>query len=766
MGLFGNIGGSSGTPSRSKRGSKKTKKGGKGGKNKKEGNKRQERENIFAQKLDLDEDFRPPFFPKNEENYLFIDAALGSNFVFANLTSKERRGVIDAMMLTTVNANTNIVTQGEQGDNFYVVDDGTVHFEVSGKKVGQCSRGGSFGELALLYNCPRSASCIAETACRLWVVDQKTFRFMLAKTSKFQNQETFGILKKVSFFADLEPRDLNRIAEAFTTKNYPAGERIITKGEIGENFFIIQEGKVRVHDIGQRNIEATMGEGDFFGERALLTGEPRNASVTATTDAVLLCLGREEFQSVLGPLQAAIDRAQSKRTLLAIPIFIQSEFQPLELNLLADLMVEYTFQPGTVLTERGKRFVHNFYIIRQGKVRIRHGGGREVFLGDSDYFGSQFLKEPDEELAAQTITVLEETRCGVLAKPDFAKVVGDVNRLGKPEYQMRRKKDDPMELKELHKVRILGVGMFGKVWLTKHKHSDKVYALKMLSKHDVIRLKQVGSVMSEKKILSTLDHPFIINMIHHMQDKKNLYMVLELVQGGELFSVIHTDDHDGIPNGHARFYAICILEALFHMHMRQIAYRDLKPENVLIDAKGYCVLVDLGLAKIVEDKTYTLCGTPEYLAPEVIMSKGHDRAADYWSFGVLVYEMIVGNSPFYVPGNMGQVALFQRICKAEYSFPPGVIDPRAQDLIARLLVRKQANRFGCLARGIMDIRDHPWFQIVDIEMLWRRRWPAPWVPELESNLDASHFESYEHIEKSRKKDPPISSEDQEIFQEF
>ena len=758
-------------------GSSKKKAAGGGGDEKKDTKKKaggrgaQQRDNIFAQKLDMTDDYKAPFYPKSEEAIKFIDGALGDNFVFANLSGKERRLLIDAMKTFDVPSETPIVTQGETGDYFYVVDNGTVRFEVDGRKVGSCGRGGSFGEMALLYNCPRSASCIAQTACTLWIVDQKTFRFMLANSTTAQNKETFDILKKVSFFADLEDRDLSRIADAFASTTYRAGDRIITKGEIGDKFYIIQEGTAKVHDIGTKDgqfIEQSMGAGAFFGERALLTGEPRNASITATSNkCVCLYLGREDFKVVLGPLQAAIDRAMSKRTLLAVPIFIMSEFEPFEMNTLADLIVEMNFQPGTVLAEQGKPLVQNFYLIRSGKVRILHqGSSREVFLKDSDYFGQQFLKEPEGFLSQQTITVMEETRCGVLSKRDFIAVVGNADRLGRGKQAVLENSEKAVQLKHLNKIRILGVGTFGQVWLVTHKKLGTPYALKQLTKFEIIKHQQVGSVAQEKQILASLDHPFVIKLVSSFQDKRNLYMVLELVQGGELFSIIHTDAMDGVPNGNARFYAACILESLSHLHMRQIAYRDLKPENVLVDSQGYCVLVDLGFAKMVEDKTYTLCGTPEYLAPEIILSKGHDKGADYWAYGVLCYEMLVGHSPFFDFNSSDQVGLFQRICKAQYTFPKGLIDPKAKDLVRRLIVRRQANRYGCLARGVMDIRDHPWFAIVNVDKLLKRQWPAPWVPKIKNALDASHFDSYEHLEKDHTKPPSLTQDEQDMFANF
>ena len=257
-----------------------------------------------------------------------------------------------------------------------------------------------------------------------------------------------------------------------------------------------------------------------------------------------------------------------------------------------------------------------------------------------------------------------------------------------------------------------------------------------------------------------------MNLVSTFQDERSLYMLIDLVQGGELFSVIHTDVDDGVDNNFGCFYAACILESLAHLHHRHICYRDLKPENVLIDAKGYCVLVDLGFAKIVMDKTYTLCGTPEYLAPEIILSKGHDEGVDYWAFGVLIYEMLVGRSPFYSHGT-DQVSLFKRIVQVRYSFPGCVVTEVAKDLIQRLIVRRQANRLGCLARGDNDVRDHVWFKKFDTQKLLRKEIEAPWVPAIKDVLDASHFDSYGHIEREPVPQKPLlSPNQQELFDGF
>jgi protein kinase A len=302
------------------------------------------------------------------------------------------------------------------------------------------------------------------------------------------------------------------------------------------------------------------------------------------------------------------------------------------------------------------------------------------------------------------------------------------------------------------------------VWLTTTKADNIPYALKTISKRQLIQANQFTGVIREKVIMGSIQHPFILGLVGSFQDDSFLYLLLPLIQGGELFNVIHTDKRDGISNEASIFYAACILEALGHLHARNIVYRDMKPENALIDSNGYCIMVDLGFAKIVVDKTYTLCGTPEYLAPEIIMSKGHDKAVDYWSFGVLIYEMLVGRSPFYFYGT-DQVSLFKRIVMVKYSCPASVNED-AKDLIKQLLTRRQASRIGNLSAGYVDVKEHPWFKTLDFEQLNELKIKAPWIPTIKNPLDSSHFEDFSREEKENDAGRPCSAKEQKLFGDF
>jgi len=267
--------------------------------------------------------------------------------------------------------------------------------------------------------------------------------------------------------------------------------------------------------------------------------------------------------------------------------------------------------------------------------------------------------------------------------------------------------------------------------------------------------------------MAKIDHPFVIKLVNTCQDEQSVFMLLRLIQGGELFNVMHNDDRDCIPEKDVKFYSAGILEGLAYMHRRRILYRDLKPENVLIDDAGYTVIVDLGFAKVVNDKTYTLCGTPLYLAPEVILSRGHDKGADYWSLGCLMYEMILGQTPFY-DYNIDQITLFKRIVHGRYRFPSGNFSEEAQDLIKGMLANKSTERLGCLAQADRDIKEHPFLKDINFHKMGKRMIKAPWVPRLRDPLDASCFESWDHLDdkESTGDYKKLTDDEQDIFEEF
>ncbi len=271
-------------------------------------------------------------------------------------------------------------------------------------------------------------------------------------------------------------------------------------------------------------------------------------------------------------------------------------------------------------------------------------------------------------------------------------------------------------------VRALGTGTFGRVFLVKYTASPKYFALKKLRKVDIYRLKQVDHVQSERSLLARLSHPFIIRLHAAMQDERHLYMLLEYAPGGELFHYLRRAGRFSV--GATRFYIAELVLAIEYLHAHGIVYRDLKPENLLLDAGGHLKLADFGFAKVVPAATYTLCGTPEYLAPEIIRGHGYGRSVDWWALGVLIYEMVTGNPPFN--GNT-PTAVYEQALSGTVQFLP-TVPPDVRELVSGLLTIDITKRLGCTDGGAATVKAAPFFGGVDWAAVYERAYRPPILP--------------------------------------
>ncbi|KAG9285416.1 hypothetical protein G9A89_010891 [Geosiphon pyriformis] len=301
-----------------------------------------------------------------------------------------------------------------------------------------------------------------------------------------------------------------------------------------------------------------------------------------------------------------------------------------------------------------------------------------------------------------------------------------------PELSFNRE----LSLANFELCRTLGTGSFGRVHLAQSNHNRDFYAMKVLKKSEVVRLKQVEHTNNEKRILEQINHPFLVGLWGTFQDSANLYMVMDYVVGGELFSVLRKTQR--FPDHVAKFYAAEVLLAFEYLHEKDIIYRDLKPENLLLDRNGHIKITDFGFAKHVPDITWTLCGTPDYLAPEVIQSKGYSKAVDWYSLGVLIFEMLAGYPPFYDEDHM---RLYEKILGGRVKYP-NFFEPVVKDLLKRLLTADLSKRFGNLKGGSEDIKNHNWFKGVDWDRLLRQDIEAPYIPHVNGDGDTSNFDMY------------------------
>ncbi|KAK4290253.1 hypothetical protein Pmani_036833 [Petrolisthes manimaculis] len=282
--------------------------------------------------------------------------------------------------------------------------------------------------------------------------------------------------------------------------------------------------------------------------------------------------------------------------------------------------------------------------------------------------------------------------------------------------------------------------------------------MKILAISDIIRLKQIEHVKNEKNILRQVVHPFIIEMHWHYRDDRFLYMLFEYVCGGELFAYLRNAGK--FPLTSAVFYAAEIVSALEYLHSLSIVYRDLKPENLLLDKNGHLKITDFGFAKKLTDRTWTLCGTPEYLAPEIIQSKGHNKAVDWWALGILIYEMLAGYPPFFDDNPFG---IYEKILGGRVEWPRH-LDATAKDLIKKLLTQDRTKRLGNMKNGAEDIKRHRLFKNTDWDDVYDKKLKPPIVPKVSYDGDTRNFDDYP--ENNWRSTQGVSDNELAIFNDF
>jgi len=321
-----------------------------------------------------------------------------------------------------------------------------------------------------------------------------------------------------------------------------------------------------------------------------------------------------------------------------------------------------------------------------------------------------------------------------------------------------------LKIEDFELLKVVGKGSFGKVMQVRKKDTNRIYALKTIRKAHIISRSEVAHTLAERSVLAQINNPFIVPLKFSFQSPEKLYFVLAFVNGGELFH--HLQKEHRFDVNRSRFYTAELLCALECLHGFSVIYRDLKPENILLDYQGHIALCDFGLCKLDmkdEDRTNTFCGTPEYLAPELLMGRGYNKTVDWWTLGVLLYEMLTGLPPFY---DENTNEMYRKILSEPLHFSD-VVPPAAKDLLTKLLNRDPEQRLG--ANGSAEIKAHPFFHAIDWRKLLQRKYEPTFKPSVADALDTANFDpefTSEAPADSYVEGPMLSQTMQNQFQGF
>ncbi|GAM22790.1 hypothetical protein SAMD00019534_059650, partial [Acytostelium subglobosum LB1] len=374
----------------------------------------------------------------------------------------------------------------------------------------------------------------------------------------------------------------------------------------------------------------------------------------------------------------------------------------------------------------GKRQQRTIAVSSQGVSNL-NGQTCQWFVQNSDVYSIH--QESDTQKF--TLTFLHKYHFEADSAEQAKQIVADFKRLGVGNKKKSKKKK--LTIEDFDLMKVLGVGSFGRVFLVKKKDTGQLYAMKVLNKRDILKKKQLAHTNTEKMVLSTMDHPFIVRLHFAFQNDEYLFMCMDYIPGGELFQ--HLQKAGRFPEELAKFYIAEVITSLNYLHSNNIIYRDIKPENILLGADGHIKLTDFGLSKsgitsVVGGKNAdgqfatTFCGTPEYLAPEIITGAGHGKAADWWSVGILLFEMLTGRSPFLASNRND---MYKAMIQGNLRLPM-FLSSEAQDLLEKLLVPDPKNRLG--TGGVADIQNHAFFDLIPWRLLESKMITPPFKPTI------------------------------------
>lgn len=665
-----------------------------------------------------------------DENKLFIDSVP----LLVHLSERQKELMMGALVTLEFSAGQVIVVEEDPGDLLYIIKAGAVVCTKQKQFIRRMQKGDFFGEQSLLFNCLRTATVTAETDVKCLSLGRKRLKQALGDKLQHviyrnlivqameQNQE-LKLLTKEQAFA---------MAERMTIQKCSSREVVIPSGAQEDKIVrIVLKGTLKCGDASFTSLSC-------IGSCCLNEGCSSCFvyDVVAENDCEIAVISKGLVEiSIGGKYSEVVNRNSLIEVLKQVQLF--RALPSKAFDKLVMFAYEVSFHEGQVIIEENGPAT-SFYVVKEGKVEVQKNGKIVRSICKNDYFGERAIL--DDSIRSATVVSAGSSTCWIVHKDNFIEIL-DKEMLDKLNKRMMLQ-DESIELQDLSSVQRLGSGMFGQVVLAVHRTKQTLYALKAVNRAKIARYNMFNWLQLEREILLQLDHEFIMKLVRTFKDAENIYFLTEFVNGVDFYQVMRYTG--ALRELDAKFYSQCLLLALIDLNNRNICYRDLKAENVMVDDEGYPKMIDFGTAKTLVGRTYTVVGTPQYMAPEVILGNGYSYSVDYWSLAVMIFEMLSGKLPF------GETLtdpyeVYQQVLEGELSFPV-IFDlkPDVKSLLVQMLAKDPAERLSQL-----QLQNHPWFRRHDSEALLCRRVRPPYLPRLK-NLA-------EEVRRALSRNKPVSS---------
>lgn len=533
------------------------------------------------------------------------------------------------------------------------------------------------------------------------------------------------------FLERLTNDELNHLSKLLVVKHYEEGDIVFNSKESNKdnNLILVLSGAIKCTSVGSvvKDYELIYKDDsmkELFDDDVVA----ENYTITAEITSVSI---KKHFGSEISDI---IDR--SKKIKIIKSIYLFSMFSEEQLLKILSQWDTRQYKANEAIIQEGEAG-NSLYMIAKGEVEVRKGDRFIRTLGKYEYFGERSLLFSEVRsasvFATKSVEVLE------LNKKSFLNVI-DSNIRNYLEYRIRLQ-DSNLDLSDLIIIDKLGYGNFGSVWKVMSTKNNTLYALKMVSRKKIREYDIEQNIKDEKKILARIDHPFIMKLVKYYEEEHKIFFLTELVKGDDLFNALNylniLDKSQGM------FYFGSLLLITEYLHLRNILYRDFKPENIMLDETGYLKLIDFGAAKIIKDRTHTIIGTPSYTAPEVYIGEGYSYTADVWSLGVCLYEFLCGDLPFGGDNDMPDpLEVYKRILTGRLEFPPFYRDDLGKDLMSKMLHSNINSRI----TTIDDVKNHPYCADYNFDDLIMRKKKAPYVPKTNDEPhDPQNYQTFDEL---------------------
>ncbi|CAL9708407.1 unnamed protein product [Knipowitschia caucasica] len=562
--------------------------------------------------------------------------------------------------------------------------------------------------------------------------------------------ESQKMLKSAFLKSDLLKHLCDRKIIAIIACMYPItiqqGSYVFQEESIGSLAYVLEEGRLDVRKEGVKL--HTIFPEEVFGELALLYNCTHNYSVSAQMDSKLWVIDRKSFQATL--MQRALHSLSGPEELLHCVPFLQTLPENVIMKL-SDLMEEMRFADGEDIIRQGTKG-DAFYIIAAGQVKVTQEQDSDKdeivmsILSEGQWFGEQALWGR-EVLHTTTVIADGDVTCLLIDRETFKDIAGELVDSQDDYCQSQHHTFEPdgsdaassLGLNDFQVIQTLAMGDFGHVDLV--QTSDKrCFAMRVLKKQLILSSGRREHVLRQRDILMKAHCPFIVRLFKTFQNADCVYMLTEVGFGGDLLTLLK--ENGALDESSTVFYTACVIEALTFLHCRGVIYRDVKPDNVVLDEHGYAKLIGSACPRKVDTckKAWTFCGTPGYLAPEIILNQGHSVSADMWSLGIFVFELLSGRLPFC--GFEPLMILTETIRGIDHLDFPKTFSRSSTSLIKRLCRNIPSERLSSQRNGAKDIHRHKWFEGFDWDALCRQTLTAPFVPKVNLPLDSPSSSHY------------------------